>query len=88
MIGYYWSVYKIFWSFYCMFCTLLCFNYLGMLLVSLTPNVQLAAIVASSSYTMLNLFAGFIVPKPVSLLIMFSYYTLLTFLGKRFCCKS
>ncbi|PON68433.1 ABC transporter-like [Parasponia andersonii] len=64
MIGYYWSFYKIFWSFYSMFCTLLCFNYLGMLLVSLTPNVQLAAILASSSYTMLNLFSGFIVPKP------------------------
>uniref|UniRef100_A0A2N9EID3 ABC-2 type transporter transmembrane domain-containing protein n=1 Tax=Fagus sylvatica TaxID=28930 RepID=A0A2N9EID3_FAGSY len=67
MIGYYWSAYKIFWSFYSMFCTLLYFNYLGMLLVSLTPNVQVASIVASSSYTMLNLFSGFIVPRPVSL---------------------
>ncbi|KAK9991983.1 hypothetical protein SO802_026968 [Lithocarpus litseifolius] len=64
MIGLYWSAYKIFWSFYSMFCTLLYFNYLGMLLVSLTPNVQVASIVASSSYTMLNLFSGFIVTKP------------------------
>ncbi|XVF38963.1 hypothetical protein REPUB_Repub20aG0148300 [Reevesia pubescens] len=64
MIGYYWSVYKIFWSFYSMFCTLLYFNYLGMMLVSLTPNIQVASIVASSAYTMLNLFSGFIIPKP------------------------
>ncbi|KAK4275216.1 hypothetical protein QN277_018340 [Acacia crassicarpa] len=64
MVGFYGSVYKIFWSFYSMFCSILCFNYLGMLLVSLTPNVQLASIVASSAYTLLNLFSGYIVPKP------------------------
>ncbi|KAK9934094.1 hypothetical protein M0R45_021251 [Rubus argutus] len=64
MIGYHWSAYKIFWVFYSMFCTILCFNYLGMLLVSLTPNVQVASIVASSAYTMLTLFSGFIVPGP------------------------
>ncbi|CAL8079445.1 unnamed protein product [Prunus armeniaca] len=64
MIGYNWSAYKIFWSFYGMFCTLLSFNYLGMLLVSLTPNVQVASIVASSAYTMLNLFSGFVIPRP------------------------
>ncbi|KAK0606639.1 hypothetical protein LWI29_001896 [Acer saccharum] len=63
-IGYYWSAYKIFWSFYGMFCNLLYFSYLGMLVVSLTPNVQMAAIVTSSSYTMLNLFSGFIIPRP------------------------
>ncbi|KAG2407357.1 Pleiotropic drug resistance protein [Vigna angularis] len=66
MLGYDWSAYKVFWSLYSMFCNLLYFNYLGMLLVSLTPNVQLASIVASSSYTMLNLFCGYFVPRPVS----------------------
>jgi len=66
MLGYEWSAYKIFWSLYSMFCNLLYFNYLGMLLVSLTPNIQLASIVASSSYTMLNLFSGYFVPQPVS----------------------
>ncbi|KAH1114108.1 hypothetical protein J1N35_007486 [Gossypium stocksii] len=64
MIGYEWSACKLFWALYSMFCTLLYFNYLGMLLVSLTPNIQVASIVASSAYTMLNLFAGFIIPKP------------------------
>ncbi|KAJ6677421.1 ATP-BINDING CASSETTE TRANSPORTER [Salix viminalis] len=66
MIGYSLSAGKIFWSFYSMFCTLLFFNYQGMLLVSLTPNIQVAAILASFSYTMLNFFSGFVVPKPVS----------------------
>ncbi|KAJ6874525.1 pleiotropic drug resistance protein 3-like isoform X2 [Populus alba x Populus x berolinensis] len=55
---------QIFWSFHSMFCTLLFFNYEGMLLVSLTPNIQVAAILASFSYTMLNFFSGFVVPKP------------------------
>ncbi|KAL5852887.1 hypothetical protein ACOSQ3_008005 [Xanthoceras sorbifolium] len=64
MIGYHWSAYKILWSFYGMFCNLLCCSYLGMLVLSLTPNVQMAAIVTSSSYTMLNLFSGFIIPRP------------------------
>ncbi|KAJ0035986.1 hypothetical protein Pint_24206 [Pistacia integerrima] len=39
-------------------------TYLGMLLVSLTPNIQLASILTSSAYTMLNLFSGFIIPRP------------------------
>ncbi|KAK9291868.1 hypothetical protein L1049_019818 [Liquidambar formosana] len=64
MIGYYWSAYKVVWYFYAILCTLMYFNYLGMLLVSLTPNVQVAAIISSAFYTMLNLFAGFLIPKP------------------------
>ncbi|XP_048225566.1 pleiotropic drug resistance protein 3 isoform X1 [Ricinus communis] len=64
MVGYSMSAYKIFWAFYSLFCTLLSFNYMGMLLVSLTPNIQVASILASSTYTMLILFTGFIVPRP------------------------
>ncbi|KAF9592637.1 hypothetical protein IFM89_016294 [Coptis chinensis] len=64
MIGFVWSAYKVFWFFYAMFSLLLYFNYLGMLLVSITPNVQVAAILASSCYTILNLFSGFTIPEP------------------------
>ncbi|XP_050220397.1 pleiotropic drug resistance protein 3-like isoform X1 [Mercurialis annua] len=64
MIGYSMSAYKICWAFYGLLCNLLCFNYMGMLLVALTPNVQVASILASSTYTMLMLFAGYIVPGP------------------------
>lgn len=67
MIGYYGSAYKIFWYFYSIFTALLYFNYLGMMLVSLTPNFIIAAIMSSVFYTLFNLFAGFLIPKPVSL---------------------
>ncbi|KAI3993041.1 hypothetical protein MKX01_009784, partial [Papaver californicum] len=59
MIGFMWSPYKVFWNLYAMFCMLLYFNYLGMLVVSITPNVQVAAILSASFFTMLNLFSGF-----------------------------
>ncbi|KAI5579409.1 hypothetical protein BDE02_08G087600 [Populus trichocarpa] len=63
MIGYSLSPYKIFWSVYGMFCTLLSFNYLGMLLISVTPDIQLASALTSPFYTMLHLFSGFFVPR-------------------------
>jgi ABC-type multidrug transport system permease subunit len=66
MIGYYGSAYKVLWYFYAIFCSLLYFNYMGMLLVSLTPNYMIAAILASASYTIFNLFSGFLIPEPVS----------------------
>lgn len=64
MVGYIWSAYKVFWYFYAMFCTLLYYHYLGILLVALTPNVQVATILASSFFTILNLFSGFPIPQP------------------------
>ncbi|KAI7981818.1 Pleiotropic drug resistance protein 3 [Camellia lanceoleosa] len=64
MIGYYWSAYKVFWYFYAMFCTLLYFNYLGMLLIAMTPSFPVAAILQSAFYTIFNLFAGFLIPQP------------------------
>ncbi|KAL3749878.1 hypothetical protein ACJRO7_010927 [Eucalyptus globulus] len=64
MIGYFGSAYKIFWYFYVMFCSLLSYNYLGMLLVSLTPNFTVAAILQSAFYAKFNIFAGFLIPKP------------------------
>ncbi|XP_038702837.1 pleiotropic drug resistance protein 3-like isoform X2 [Tripterygium wilfordii] len=64
MMGYYGSAYKVFWYFYAMFCTLLYFNYLGMMLVSLTPNFMVAGILSSVFYTFFNLFSGFLIPQP------------------------
>ncbi|XP_020254964.1 ABC transporter G family member 41-like isoform X1 [Asparagus officinalis] len=63
-IGYYWSAQKFLWFFFTMFCTLLTYVYLGMLIVSLTPNVQVASILQSPCYGILNLFSGFIIPGP------------------------
>uniref|UniRef100_A0A803L4L5 ABC transporter domain-containing protein n=1 Tax=Chenopodium quinoa TaxID=63459 RepID=A0A803L4L5_CHEQI len=64
MIGYYLTAYKLIWYFYAMSCTLVYFNYLGMMLASLTPNYQVASIIASANYALMNLFSGFLIPKP------------------------
>ncbi|KAG8089341.1 hypothetical protein GUJ93_ZPchr0011g27589 [Zizania palustris] len=64
MIGYAWTAAKFFWFVYTMVCTLLYFLYLGMMIVSLTPNIQVASIMASMFYTLQNLMSGFIVPAP------------------------
>ncbi|ONI04160.1 hypothetical protein PRUPE_6G306100 [Prunus persica] len=64
MIGYYGSAYKVFWYFYAVFCSLMYHNYMGLMLVSLTPNFMIAAILSSVFYTLYNLFAGFLIPRP------------------------
>ncbi|KAJ0976464.1 hypothetical protein J5N97_018429 [Dioscorea zingiberensis] len=63
-IGYFWSTYKFIWFFYTIFCAILSYVYLGMLLVSLTPNFQLASILSSFFFQNLNLFSGFLIPGP------------------------
>ncbi|KAF3444741.1 hypothetical protein FNV43_RR14434 [Rhamnella rubrinervis] len=63
-INFHWSVYKVCWYFYSIFCTLLYFNYMGSMIASLTPTLEMASVVAPFSYTMLTLFAGFIIPEP------------------------
>ncbi|KAK2966796.1 hypothetical protein RJ640_008799 [Escallonia rubra] len=64
MIGYYWSAYKVFWYSYSIFCTLLNFSYLGMLLVAATPSSAIGATLQSCIYMMFALFSGYIVPQP------------------------
>ncbi|KAK0607086.1 hypothetical protein LWI29_009061 [Acer saccharum] len=64
MIGYYWSVYKVFWFFYATFCTFLYFVYLGMVMVSICSSHEIASILATAIYTILNLFSGFLIPGP------------------------
>ncbi|CAA7017297.1 unnamed protein product [Microthlaspi erraticum] len=63
MIGYQMSVFKMFWSLYSIFCSLLIFNYCGMLMVALMPNIHMALTLRSSFFSMVNLFAGFVIPK-------------------------
>ncbi|KAG0577501.1 hypothetical protein M758_5G154100 [Ceratodon purpureus] len=64
MINFEWTAAKFFWYFYVMFFTLLYFTYYGMMAVSLTPNHEVAAIVASGFYSVFNLFSGFVIFKP------------------------
>ena len=66
MIGFEWTAAKFFWYLFFMYFTLLYFTFYGMLAVSITPNFQVAAVVASAFYNLFNLFSGFLIPRPVS----------------------
>eukprot|EP01018_Ginkgo_biloba_P026516 Gb_28918 [translate_table: standard] len=59
-----WTAVKFFWFFFFMFFTFLYYTYYGMMTVSLTPNANLAAIVASAFYGIWMLFSGFLIPRP------------------------
>ncbi|KAM0951251.1 putative ABC transporter, AAA+ ATPase domain, ABC-2 type transporter [Dioscorea sansibarensis] len=63
-IGYYWSAYKFLWFFYAMLSVWLSFVYLGMLVVSLSPSIQVASIVSSFFFQNSSLFSDFIIPRP------------------------
>uniref|UniRef100_R7W1J4 ABC transporter G family member 37 n=1 Tax=Aegilops tauschii TaxID=37682 RepID=R7W1J4_AEGTA len=65
MIGYAWTAAKFFWFMYTMSCTLLYFVYLGMMIVSLTPNIQVAFVLTSVCHGLQNLISGFLVPSPL-----------------------
>lgn len=65
-IGYYWTAHKLLWFFYTSFCSVLSYVYVGLLLVSLTPNVEVATILASLFNNTQSLFSGFVLPAPVS----------------------
>ncbi|KAL3824398.1 hypothetical protein ACJIZ3_020427 [Penstemon smallii] len=64
MVGFEWKVAKFFWFFYVNFFSFLYFTYYGMMTVSMTPDLQAAAIFANAFYYLFNLFSGFFIPRP------------------------
>lgn len=52
-----------------MFLTFLIFTYYGIMAVAGTPGLALSSIISSFFYSFWNLFAGFLIPLPVSLLL-------------------
>lgn len=66
LIGFDWTVEKFFWYLFFMFFTFMYFTYYGMMAVAMTPNSDIAAIVSTAFYAIWNIFAGFLVPRPVS----------------------
>ncbi|XP_059293144.1 pleiotropic drug resistance protein 1 [Lycium ferocissimum] len=64
MIGFEWDAGKFFWYMFIMYTTLLYFTFYGMMTVAVTPNQNVASIVAAFFYAIWNLFSGFIVPRP------------------------
>jgi len=66
MMSFQWTAAKFAWFFFISFFSFLYFTYYGMMTVSVSPNHQIAAIIASFFYALFNLFSGFFIPKPVS----------------------
>lgn len=64
MIGFEWTLQKLFWYFYTTFCTFLYFVYLGMLIMSVSVNLDIASVLSTAVYTIFNLFSGFLMPGP------------------------
>ncbi|KAI9122317.1 hypothetical protein K1719_007006 [Acacia pycnantha] len=64
MIGFEWTVTKVFWYLFFTYFTLLYFTFYGMMSVALTPNQHVSSIVSSAFFAIWNLFSGFIVPRP------------------------
>ncbi|KAI3775037.1 hypothetical protein L1987_49605 [Smallanthus sonchifolius] len=64
MMGFEWTASKFFWYTFFQFCCLLYMTYYGMMTVAITPNANIAAIVAFFFYGAFNLFSGFIIPRP------------------------
>ncbi|KAK1305958.1 putative pleiotropic drug resistance protein 7 [Acorus calamus] len=66
MVNFHWTAEKFFWYMFFMFFTFLYFTFYGMMAVAMTPNSDIAAIVATAFYAIWNIFAGFLIPRPVS----------------------
>ncbi|XP_050366568.1 pleiotropic drug resistance protein 1-like [Argentina anserina] len=63
MIGYDWTVSKFCWHFFFMYFCFLYYTLYGMMIVAITPNAMVAAVLSSSIYPLWNVFSGLIIPK-------------------------
>ncbi|OWM79111.1 hypothetical protein CDL15_Pgr003282 [Punica granatum] len=64
MIGSQWTAAKFLWFYYYMLLCFIYFTMYGMMVVALTPSVQVAAIVMGFFLSFWNLFCGFLIPRP------------------------
>lgn len=65
MASFEWNVWKFVWYIYFMYFTLLYFTFFGMMTTSVSPNHNIAAILAAPFYMMWNLFSGFMISRMV-----------------------
>ncbi|CAK9153457.1 unnamed protein product [Ilex paraguariensis] len=63
MIGFDWRADKFLWFYYYIFMCFVYYTLYGMMIVALTPNIQIAAIVMSFFLSFWNLFSGFLIPR-------------------------
>ncbi|KAE8705821.1 Pleiotropic drug resistance protein 3 [Hibiscus syriacus] len=62
MASFEWNALKFIWYFFFMYTTLLYFTFYGMMTTAVTPNHNVAAIIAAPFYMLWNLFSGFMIP--------------------------
>lgn len=60
-----WTVSKFLWYQFFMYFTLLYFTFFGMMTTAITPNHNVAPIIAAPFYTLWNLFSGFMISHKV-----------------------
>ncbi|XP_047322060.1 ABC transporter G family member 32-like isoform X2 [Impatiens glandulifera] len=58
-----WSCSKFIWYMFFMYFTLLYFTFFGMMTIAISPNHNIAVIIASPFYMLWNLFSGFMIPR-------------------------
>ncbi|XP_075644795.1 ABC transporter G family member 32 isoform X2 [Castanea sativa] len=62
MASFEWTVLKFMWYMFFMYFTMLYFTFYGMMTTAVTPNHNVAAIIAAPFYMLWNLFSGFMIP--------------------------
>ncbi|GLT70614.1 hypothetical protein SLA2020_426820 [Shorea laevis] len=62
MASFEWTFLKFIWYIFFMYFTLLYFTFYGMMTTAITPNHNVAAIIAAPFYMLWNLFSGFMIP--------------------------
>ncbi|CAK7334854.1 unnamed protein product [Dovyalis caffra] len=62
MASFDWTAMKFIWYTFFMYFTMLYFTFYGMMTTALTPNHNVAAIIAAPFYMLWNLFSGFMIP--------------------------
>ncbi|XP_044471916.1 ABC transporter G family member 32-like isoform X2 [Mangifera indica] len=63
MAAFEWTALKFIWYIFFMYFTMLYFTLYGMMTTAITPNHNVAAIIAAPFYMLWNLFSGFMIPR-------------------------
>ncbi|XP_047307747.1 ABC transporter G family member 39-like [Impatiens glandulifera] len=64
MIGFVWTSTKFLWFYLFIVMCFIYFTMFGMMVVALTPGLQIAGILMSFCFSFWNLFSGFLIPRP------------------------
>lgn len=72
MAAFEWTALKFIWYIFFMYFTMLYFTFYGMMTTAVTPNHNVAAIIAAPFYMLWNLFSGFMIAHKVNI-FLFSY---------------